>query len=93
MARVFVTRRFHKSFEALDPVVQRQVRRALEDILANPRAGRALTGPLSGEFSLRAGDHRIIYSYVPTEDIIWLETVRHRRAVYRRRRPRRQTGA
>jgi mRNA-degrading endonuclease RelE of RelBE toxin-antitoxin system len=84
MARVFVTRRFQKSFEALDPSVQTRVRDALEEIRANPRVGKALTGPLAGECSFRVGAYRIIYSHDPAEDTVWLETVRHRREVYRR---------
>ncbi len=90
MVRVFVTRRFQQSFEALDPPIQARVRTALEGIRLNPRLGKALTGPLSGEFSLRVGAHRIIYAYLPAEEAVWLETVRHRREVYRRRRPRRR---
>lgn len=86
MARVFVTRRFQQSFEALDPSIQTRVRAALEKIRANPRIGKALTGPLSAEFSYRVGAYRIIYTHSPAEDAVWLETVRHRRAVYRRRK-------
>lgn len=88
MARVFVTRRFQKSFEALDPRVQARVRKALEEIRTNPRVGKALTGPLTGEFSLRVGAYRIVYTHEPAEDTVWLDTVRHRRDVYRRRRAR-----
>ncbi len=86
MARVFVTRRFRQSFEALGPTVRARARKALEEIRANPRAGKALTGPLTGEFSLRVGAYRIIHTYEPAEDTVWLETVRHRREVYRRRK-------
>lgn len=88
MARVLVTRRFQESFEVLDSSVQTRVRGALEKIRANPRIGKALTGPLSGEFSYRVGAYRIIYTHSPAEDAVWLETVRHRRAVYRRRKVR-----
>ncbi|MBI3998340.1 MAG: type II toxin-antitoxin system RelE/ParE family toxin [Armatimonadetes bacterium] len=88
MARVFVTRRFQQSFEARASPVQGRVRAALEKIRTNPRVGKALTGPLSGEFSLRVGAYRVIYSFDPDEDTVWLETVRHRRDVYRRRKSR-----
>lgn len=50
MARVFVTRRFQQSFETLDPPIQARVSTALEGIRVNPHLGKALTGPLSGEF-------------------------------------------
>jgi len=88
MARLYLTRRFQKSFEALDPPVQERIHAALEGIATNPRKDKALTGPLEGEFSLRAGSHRIIYVFDPTADTVWLETVRHRREVYRRRKRR-----
>jgi len=87
MARVFVTRRFQRSYEALDPPVRARVRAAIEEIRTNPRVGKALTGPLTGEFSLRVGAYRIIYTHEPAEDTVWLETVRHRRDVYRKRKP------
>lgn len=90
MARVFLTRRFQKSFEALDPSVQTRIRKALEEIRTNPRVGKALTGPLAGEFPLRVGAYRIIYTHVPDEDALWLETVRHRREAYRGRKSERR---
>lgn len=86
MAQVYVTRRFQKSFEALDPPVQARIRTALESIATNPRKGKALTGPLEDEFSFRVGSYRLIYSFDPAADAVWLETVRHRRQVYRRRK-------
>jgi mRNA interferase RelE/StbE len=88
MARLYLTRRFQKSFEALDPPVQERIRAALGSIATNPRKGKALTGPLEGEFSLRVGAYRVIYSFDATADVVWVETVRHRREVYRRRRRR-----
>jgi mRNA interferase RelE/StbE len=88
MAQVYLTRRFQKSFEALDPPVRERIRTALEGIATNPRKGKALTGPLEGEFSLWVSAHRIIYSFDPTVDVVWLETVRHRREVYRQRKRR-----
>jgi len=88
MAQVYLTRRFQKSFEALDPPVQERIRAALEGIATNPRKGKALTGPLEGEFSFRVGSYCIIYSFDPTTAVVWLETVRPRREVYRQRRRR-----
>lgn len=88
MARAFVARRFQQSFDALDPPIQKRVSAALEAIRDHPRVGKALTGPLVGEFSYRVGAYRIIYTYAPDEDVVWLETVRHRREVYRTRKSR-----
>ena len=62
------------------------MRTALEGIRLNPHRGKTLAGPLSGEFSPRVGAYRIVYTYLPAEEAVWLETVRRRREVYRRRR-------
>lgn len=88
MARVLVTPRFQQSFEALDPGVQKRVRAALEEVRAHPLVGKRLAGPLSGEFSRRVGAYRFVYAYVPADERVWLETIRHRRDVYRGRRAR-----
>lgn len=86
MARVFITRRFQRTFESLDAPVQKRVHRALERIQENPQSGRALTGPLAGEYSYRVGAYRIIYRYQAGDDLVWLLTVRHRSDVYRKRK-------
>lgn len=86
MTRVYLTRRFQKSFEALEAPVRERVRAVLETLAASPRQGKALTGPLKGEYSVHVGAYRIIYSFDADADVVWLETVRHRRDVYRRRR-------
>lgn len=83
MPRLFLTRRFQTSFEKLDPKMKKRVKDALLRIQEDPGAGKKLTGDLSGDFSLRVGDYRIIYT-TEAQDV-WIETVRHRKDVYKRK--------
>jgi mRNA interferase RelE/StbE len=44
----------------------------------------ALTGNLAGLYKLRAGDYRVIYEIVQSEQMIIIHLVGHRREIYRR---------
>lgn len=63
---------------------------ALEAILGpiaeNPqRAGKPLVGELTGLWSARRGDYRIVYEILEGEQIVVVHRVQHRGAVYRPR--------
>ena len=45
----------------MHPNLKRKVRTALTDILANPALGRPLRAELTGLWSWRVGQHRVIY--------------------------------
>ena len=81
MPRLLLTRTFQKRFERLEPGIQSRVRQALLSIRQDPFVGKQLTGDLAGDLSLRVGSYRIIYAV--DGDDIWIETVGHRRDVYR----------
>jgi mRNA-degrading endonuclease RelE of RelBE toxin-antitoxin system len=81
---VFLTRTFQKRFEGLPSDMRDRIREAILKIPANPQAGKRLLGDLEGEFSCRVGAYRIVYFIDPKGDI-WLETVRHRKDVYRKK--------
>ena len=49
------------------------------------RLGKQLVGELSGPFSARRGDYRIIYSIDDTARIVVVHRVQHRASVYRGR--------
>jgi len=80
-AELRLTRRFQKSFEKLDKVLREKVSLAVGELADNPRLGKPLKGPLEDEWSLRVGDYRVLYSI--DRNIVWVETVRHRREAYR----------
>jgi mRNA-degrading endonuclease RelE of RelBE toxin-antitoxin system len=81
---LFLTRTFQKGFLRLPKNSQAKVEDALRRIHSNPLAGKKLLGDLEGEFSFRVGVYRIIY-FIDQENNIWLETVRHRKEVYKRK--------
>lgn len=80
----FLTRTFQKNFHKLPKNIQPKVESALRDIYSNPLAGRKLLGDLEGEFSFRVGAYRLIY-FIDKEKNIWVETVKHRKEVYKKR--------
>ncbi len=83
MARVLLTRRFEKNFKKLDSKTQARIKDAVLSLKDEPDQGKSLTGELAGEYSLRVGTYRILY-IIQGDDVI-VETVRHRRDVYKRR--------
>ena len=79
---LFLTRTFQKNFERLPEDVRARVKDALLKIRKNPSRGKRLQGQLKGEFSLRVGAYRIIYTLDDAGNI-WIETVRARKDAYR----------
>ena len=80
-AELRLTRRFQRSFEKLDRATRERVKKAVGELSDNPRHGKPLRGELEGEWSLRTGNYRVLYSI--DGNIVWIETVRHRKEVYR----------
>ena len=80
-AELRLTKRFQKSFEKLDRITRDRVEKAVGELADNPRLGKSLKGELDGEWSLRVGEYRVLYSV--DKAIVWIETVRHRKDVYR----------
>ncbi len=50
---------------------------------SDPYLGKPLRGELSGKWSLRVGDYRVIYKIDEQEKILTLLNVGHRKAVYK----------
>ncbi|MEJ2210080.1 MAG: type II toxin-antitoxin system RelE/ParE family toxin [Anaerolineae bacterium] len=44
----------------------------------------ALTGNLAGFYKLRAGDYRVVYEILHSEQVILIHVVGHRREIYRK---------
>lgn len=82
---LYLTRTFQKNFEKLPKKIQPGVKEALKELYLNPLKGKRLLGDLEREFSLRVGSYRIVY-FVDIDGNIWVETVRHRKEVYKRSR-------
>ena len=54
----------------------------IESLSGSLRKGKPLVGDHKGEFSLRVGKYRIIYELDTKKRIIYILTVKHRKAVY-----------
>ena len=76
-----LTRRFQRSFGKLDRTVRQRVQERAGELSDNPHLGKPLRGNLEGEWSLRVGEYRVLYTIEGS--IVWVETVRHRRDAYR----------
>ena len=80
---LFLTKTFQKNFKKLPQKTQHQVEKALQQIYLNPTLGKKLLSELEGEYSYRIGKFRINY-FIDMDDNIWVETVRHRKDVYKK---------
>lgn len=56
---------------------------AAETLTVNPYQGKRLKGKLSGDYSLRVGDYRIIYTVYKKTLIVTIIDLGHRREIYR----------
>jgi mRNA-degrading endonuclease RelE of RelBE toxin-antitoxin system len=66
------------------PVAERKkIFKKLHLLENDPRAGKKLTGELTGLFSLKAWPYRIIYQLISKQKIIYIITIQHRQSVYK----------
>jgi mRNA-degrading endonuclease RelE of RelBE toxin-antitoxin system len=80
--RLLLSGTFKKNYQKLPKDAQQKIKDGLRKIYLNPQSGKKLLGDLAGEFSLRIGRYRIIY-FIDKDGDICVETVRHRKDVYR----------
>jgi mRNA interferase RelE/StbE len=79
---LFFTREFLRKVRRLDRQVQIRILRELKVLENDPFCGKRLFGRLSGLFSFRVGEFRVIYGLSGNKVIV--RTVGHRREVYER---------
>jgi mRNA interferase RelE/StbE len=82
--QVKATPRFIKSLDKLDATIRRRILGKAGKLADDPYEGKTLKGELSGLFSLRVGDYRIIYWVDEKENTVWLVDVGHRKRIYTR---------
>ena len=83
MVKVEYSERAKKDINALpSQKVKDQIEVAIMRFVEHPELGKCLKGNLSGLWSYRAGDYRIIYKLFKSELIILILTLGHRRDVY-----------
>ena len=81
---LFLTQTFQKHFRKLPKNIQTNVENSLRKIYSDPYKEKKLLGELEGEFSYRLGKYRIIY-FIDREKNIWIETVRLRKDIYKKK--------
>jgi mRNA-degrading endonuclease RelE of RelBE toxin-antitoxin system len=84
MTKLYLTNTFQKKFLKLPKNIQSRIDEVIKVIFQNPLAGKKLMGELEGEYTYRIGKYRIIY-YLDEMQNIWIETVSHRKDVYRKK--------
>jgi mRNA-degrading endonuclease RelE of RelBE toxin-antitoxin system len=84
MTQLYITQTFQKKFRRVPKNIQSRVEKALEVISRDPFAGKKLMGDLEGEYSYRIGGYKMIY-VMDGKGNIWIETVSHRKDVYRKK--------
>jgi mRNA interferase RelE/StbE len=77
------TRRAGKDIRKLDPVIKRQIGKAILKLHENPlEHSEKLTNPEIGTYRFRAGDYRVVFD-IEGKDIVILR-VGHRKEIYKR---------
>lgn len=66
----------------LHPEIRKQLRSAVDEVAANPYAGKELQEELSGYLSYRFNRYRIIYQVGEEDKMITVVMFGHRRDVY-----------
>lgn len=56
---------------------------AIEPLKKNPYQGKHLKGKLSGDYSLRVGNYRIIYTIHKSKLVVYIIDLGHRKNIYR----------
>jgi mRNA interferase RelE/StbE len=72
-----------RAIERLDHSVKIRIRKALEKLSNTPYLGKPLSGPLSGYWSYRVGNYRIIYRIEEKHLIVYVFGIGHRREIYK----------
>lgn len=60
-----------------------RLRAAIDSLMQDPYQGKRLKGPLKGDFSLRVGDFRIIYTVMQDKLIVYIIDLGHRKDIYK----------
>lgn len=86
MYKIAYTKEAKQRIDRLSIKKKRQIKEAVERIAQNPDIGKPLTYELSGLFSYRSGDYRIIYRIYHKEILVIILTIGHRKDIYKKLR-------
>lgn len=68
---------------ASDNKIYQRLIAVIESLRSSPYQGKKLKGELSGNYSVRVGNYRVIYSVYKTRLLIHIIDIGHRREIYR----------
>lgn len=72
-----------KQLERLPKNKRRKTRQVLSNLVANPYAGKKLSGGYQNSYSLRVWPYRIIYKIRKKEKSIIITGIQHRQGAYK----------
>ncbi len=72
-----------KNLKSIGPSDQKRAQKKLELLMDHPLAGKQLEGKFSGFRSLRAWPLRIVYSFNPKTQEIFINNIDYRGGVYK----------
>lgn len=67
----------------IDKKLYQRILYAIEPLRESPFLGKRLKGKLSGDYSLRIGDYRVIYTVNKNKLVIYIIDLGHRKEIYR----------
>jgi len=73
-----------KNIGKLDRSIKQIVKKAIESLSVNPFRGKPLAYDLSGLYSFRTSDYRIIYHIRDEEILVVVIAVGHRKDIYKK---------
>lgn len=68
---------------ASDNKIYHRLVAVIESLRLNPYQGKKLKGKFQGDYSVRVGHYRVLYSVFKTKLIVYVIDVGHRREIYR----------
>lgn len=80
--KVEVTPRFDREFLKLSKSIRLRISTKIDELETNPYSNKALHGDMTGLFSLRVGDYRVLYSVNEAVKQVLLLSVKHRKHAY-----------
>jgi len=84
MYTIKTTNQFEKTFKKTGKETRDRIVRRITQLKENPyKNTKKLHGELQGLYSLRVGDHRVMFSLDEEKGLIILLSVGHRKSVYR----------
>lgn len=83
MYKVLVSREAERKAEKIDRRYKKAINEAVTKLSTNPFLGKSLTGEFKGQYSLRVGIYRILYTFDSKNKLIYLITIDHRKDIYR----------